>query len=98
MVLHDVTGSGDWSPQAAELEEGTLTLTARCPNCSMNLRHNLQSPPWHIPVRVIYEGQSDLLEAHRSEGSVEHEEVPEITTDLWCPRCEVRSEVTIAAR
>lgn len=97
MAVYSVTGAADWSPRVSEAEDEVLMLTATCPRCGTPHRMNYQAPPWSIPSQIIYAGQSDLLEDHRSRGIVTHEEVSVLTVDLRCPRCGLYGEAQLAA-
>jgi transcription elongation factor Elf1 len=85
--MHTINGAKRWKPQVAETA-GVLEVAFVCPSCGRDLQIRLQPPPWLEPVGEITE---DALAA----GEVVHAELDEITTELWCHRCQIGAEVTV---
>lgn len=97
-----------WKPRLFE-GRTELRVDYRCPTCGMDQSVNVQSPAWHEPVvpagedatgRLGHDGDQPSAEVaawerRRAAGEVEHRDLTEITTQLWCHRCQAGADVVL---
>lgn len=84
-----VTGGDGWGAHVAE-GPAEWRVTYHCPGCNGLHVLLLQPPPWSEPV-----GRAD--EARRRAGGIEHRDVDDVSTQLWCHRCGRGADVIVSS-
>src|SRR3954447_7041988 len=104
-----VSGAAKWRPAVAE-GRADMRLDYQCPTCHVDQSAALQALPWSTPVVADGEDASGLVhfpdtapsdevtawEQRRADGKVRHETAHEVTTQIWCHRCQQGADVTVA--
>lgn len=93
-----VEGAKSWKPQLVE-GDSEWQLRYRCPTCGQPQTLVLQPPPWSVPADsdlvLDPDGRRVLNEQRRAAGTISHESVETLATQLWCHRDGKGADVTI---
>jgi hypothetical protein len=107
-VTITVERAAKWKPSPFE-GRSELRVDYRCPTCGMDQSLHLQPLPWSEPVVPDGEDAAGRVdhttdrataevaawERRRAAGEVEHRELTETTTQLWCHRCQAGTEILL---
>lgn len=102
-----VTGGTKWNPLVSA-GGPEIRLDYTCPTCHRSQTINLQTDVWQAPMVPDGEDASGhplranestaevrAWEQRRADGTVEHEVMDAVTTQLWCHQCQKGTEVTL---
>lgn len=84
-----------------------VIVSYRCPSCRTGRETRLQLPPWSVPQDQAGHDAAAGADGHHAKefaayetariaGDLAHDEVDSITTELWCPACQVGAPATVA--
>lgn len=92
----NLKGAKNWNPRIVHggEEEPDYQIRFTCPNCNQDYRVNIQSPPWLEPIGV----DDPDFERRRQRNQVDHVEVNELSTQLWCHRCGIGGDMTLISQ